>query len=74
MRLGLASVVDLDLIEIVMSEAVENRNAQSCRVEAVAKIHISDWNFDSQPRKGCQKDTTRFEPENARCYKLRMWT
>lgn len=60
------------MIEI---EAVENPNAQSCRVEAVAEIHISDWNFDSQPRKDARKiRQARFEPKNARCYKLRTWT
>jgi hypothetical protein len=49
-RQGLASVVVLCLIEVAMSETVVNRGAQSC-VEAVAEIHISYWDFDSQPRK-----------------------
>lgn len=50
MRQGLASVVVLCLIEVVMSESVGNRDVQSCG-EAVAEIHISYWDFDSQPRK-----------------------
>lgn len=64
----------LDLIEVVMSETVENRDAQSCRVEAIAETNISDWDFDSQLRKVARKIRARFEPENAGCYKLTTWT
>jgi hypothetical protein len=56
-------VVGLKLIEVVMSETVENSDVQNYRVEAVAETHISDWKSIASPGKspiknGRRTDTT----------------
>lgn len=43
-------MVELKLIEVVMSGTVENQDVQSCRVEAVAEAHISDWVSIASPK------------------------
>jgi hypothetical protein len=48
-----------------MSETVENRDAQSCCVEAIAETNISDWDSDSQPQR-LLEDTSKIQARKCR--------